>query len=113
MSISVVPETTTASNTYGTTTSLAASATTTLVSIPSSAAGYKVRGLVCSGNADGFFFIQVNSSTIVSGRIHSSNRTLEISLPNPVSVTAASVVELKVTNQGLGAADYESTLLGE
>jgi hypothetical protein len=102
-----------ANNSYGQSLSLANGVTATLVNIASSTAGYKIRGLNCTGNGDGYFFIQVAGVTILSGRTRWSHPTVYISLPNPVSVTTASAVTLKVTNESGSTADYEGTLLGE
>lgn len=101
-----------ANNTYGTTTSLANAATGTLVNIASSTAGYKITGFQGTGTGDGYFFIQVAGSTILSGRINVTQKSVSVLLPNPVSVTTATAVTLKVTNESGSTADFEGTLLG-
>lgn len=101
-----------ASNTWGQSLALTAGATGTLASIASSVAGYQIKGLVAHGTGDGYWFLQVASITVLSGRTRSTSPTLALSLPNGVSVPAASLVTLKVTNESGSTADYEATLLG-
>lgn len=103
---------TNANNTYGIAVGVAVSSTASVISIPSSTAGYKITGFVATGEGDGYFFVQINGSTIFSGHIDVNNKSEKVILPNPVSVSTGSVVDLKVTNQGLGIAAYEATLLG-
>lgn len=86
--------------------------TSTIINIASSTAGYKINGFVGHGTGDGLFFLQIGGITILSGRTRSTLPTLTMPLPNPISVTTASVVALKVTNESGSTADYEATLLG-
>lgn len=113
----------TVSNTIATTSSVAndnfaqalattSGATATVINIASSVAGYQIKGMVCHGTGEGYFFIQINSVTVLSGRIRSTQPTLNINLPNGIAVTTASVVALKVTNESVSTADFEATLLG-
>jgi hypothetical protein len=104
--------TTAAQNNLGTATSLANAATATIVNITSSAAGYQINGFVAHGTGDGYWFVQVAGSTILSGRTRWSQPTCIIALPNPVTVTTASAVTLQVTNESGSTANYEGTLLG-
>lgn len=100
-------------NNFGSTTALANAATGTLVNIPSSAAGFKLMGFTATGTGDGYFFVQVASVTVFSGRIHVGQKSIEVQLPNPQLVTTASNVTLKVTNESGSTADFEATLLGQ
>lgn len=101
-----------ASNQWGQSLALTAGATGTLASIASSVAGYQVKGFIAHGTGDGYWFLQVASVTLLSGRTRASMPTLIVSLPNGVAVATASVVALKVTNESGSTADYEATLLG-
>lgn len=101
-----------ASDNWGQSLALTAGATGTLVSIASSAAGYKIKGLVAHGTGDGYFFIQAASLTVLSGRIRSTAPMLTVTLPNGINVPTGSLVALKVTNESGSTADYEATLLG-
>ena len=89
-----------------------AAATATVVNIASATAGYRVAGIVANGTGDGYFFIQINSVTIISGRTRSTMPTLLMMLPNSIVIAAGSNVTLKVTNESGSTADYEATLLG-
>ena len=97
---------------FGQVLSVTSGSTVNIVSIPSSVAGYQIRGMLCSGIGDGTFAIQVNSSTVISGKIRSTSPNLIIVLPNGIPVTTGSNVVLRVTNESGSTADYESTLLG-
>lgn len=101
-----------ASNTWGQALAVTAGATGTLASIASSVAGYQITGLVAHGTGDGYWFLQVASVTVLSGRTRSTSPTLALSLPNGVSVPTGSLVTLKVTNEAGSTADFEATLLG-
>ena len=87
-------------------------ATPTVISIASTTAGYQVKGLICHGTGDGYFFIQIGSVTILSGRTRSTLPTLQILLPNGINIATGSVLSVKVTNESGSTADYEVTLLG-
>lgn len=101
-----------ASNQWGQSLALTAGATGTLASIASSAAGYQAKGFIAHGTGDGYWFLQVASVTLLSGRTRASMPTLIVSLQNGIAVAAGSVVALKVTNESGSTADYEATLLG-
>ena len=101
-----------ASNNWGQALAVTAGATGTLASIASSLAGYQIKGIVAHGTGDGYFFVQVASVTVLSGRTRATAPMLVVFLPNGISVPAASLVTLKVTNECGSTADYEATLLG-
>lgn len=101
-----------ASNNWGQALAVTAGATGTLASIASSVAGYQINGIVAHGTGDGYFFVQVASVTVLSGRTRATAPMLIVSLPNGISVPTASLVTLKVTNESGSTADYEATLLG-
>lgn len=101
-----------ASNNYSSITGLAAGATTTIVSITSSAVGYSIGGLSITGTGEGYFFIQVAGITVLSSRTTNTQRSNVISLPNPLAVSTGSAVVLRVTNEGGASSDYEATLFG-
>ena len=69
-------------------------------------------GLIGHGTGDGYFVVQVNGSTVFSGRTRATLPTLVITLPNGIAPTAGSVIALKVTNESGSTADYDATLLG-
>jgi hypothetical protein len=87
-------------------------ATVTVINIASSVANYQVKGMICHGTGDGYFFVQVNAVTVFSGRTRATQPVLIISLPNGIPVTTGSSVALKVTNESGSTADFEATLLG-
>jgi len=101
-----------ASNQWGQALTLTAGATATLVAIASSAPGYQVTGFVANGLGDGYFFVQVGSVTVLSGRIRSTAPVFALTLPNGISVPAGSAVALKVTNESGSTTDFEAILLG-
>ena len=101
-----------ANNAFGQAIGLTSGATATLASIPGSAPGYQIKGLVANGLGDGYFTIQVASATVLSGRIRSTLPTLSIILPNGIAIAAGSLVTLRVTNESADTADFEATLLG-
>lgn len=101
-----------AANQWGQALSVTAGATATLASIASSAAGYRIAGFTSNGLGDGYFFVQVASITILSGRIRSTAPVYTITLPNGINVPTGSLVALKVTNESGSTADFEATLLG-
>ena len=92
--------------------SLVSGATATVVNIASSVTGYQIKGMICHGTGDGYFFIQVGGVTVISGRTRSTAPMLSLVLLNGIPVTTGSVVALKVTNESGSTADYEVTLLG-
>lgn len=86
--------------------------TVTLTNIPTTTAGYRIDGLIGTGTGDGYFTVQINSTTILSGRIRASMPTLYLMLPKGIPVTAGSSVTLKVTNESGSTANFDGTLLG-
>lgn len=105
--------TSSAKNNWGQVVAVAAGVTQTIINIPSSVSGYRLKGLLAHGIGDGYFVVQVSSTTVFSGRIRSSAPMLIVMLPNGVAVPTGSTVSLKVTNETGSTADYEATLLGE
>jgi hypothetical protein len=101
-----------ASNGWGSAVGVVAGETATLTELLSSPEGYRIKGFTANGTGDGYFFVQINSMTILSGRIRSTAPVYLITLPNGVLVTPASRVSLKVTNESGSTADFEATLLG-
>ena len=91
---------------------VAAGSTPTVLSIASTIAGYQVKGLLCHGTGDGYFFVQVNGLTIVSGRTRATAPMLQLLLPNGIGIATGSALTVKVTNESGTTADYEITLLG-
>lgn len=98
-----------ARNFWGQSLAQTAGSTATLASISS---GYRVMGFVAHGTGDGYFTIQVNSATVLSGRIRLSAPMLVVILGAGFDVVAGSLVTLRVTNESGSTADYEATLLG-
>ena len=100
------------SSIWGQALSVVAGATPTVMSIGSTTAGYQLKGLIAHGTGDGYFVAQVNGTTVVSGRTRSTAPMLQIVLPNGISITTGSVLNIKVTNESGSTADYDITLLG-
>ena len=101
-----------AANVLGQSLAVTAGATATLVNVAINVSGYQVKGLVAHGTGDGYFAVQINNVTVLSGRIRSSLPTLVMTLPNGIAVTSGQTVKLNVTNESGSTADYEATLLG-
>jgi hypothetical protein len=97
---------------WGQAVAITSGATATLASIPSSATGYQIKGFVAIGTGDGYFFVQIASVTVLSGRIRAAMPMCVITLPNGILVTTGEAVALKVTNESGSTADFEATLLG-
>lgn len=102
-----------AKNSFGQAVALAAGATATLATVLSAPAGFKLKGVIATGNGDAYVFVQINSITVLSGRTKWTVPTLELILPNGVEVATGATVAIKVTNECGSIADYEATLLGE
>lgn len=102
----------TGSNPWGQATAATNGTTTTLVNIASSVAGYEIKGMVAHGTGDGYFFITVAGTTVLSTRTRATSPVSFIQLLNGISVTTGSVVALKVTNESGSTADYDGSLLG-
>lgn len=100
------------SSVWGQALSLVATATATIASANSTPAGYQIKGLLCHGTGDGYFFLQVNGSTVASGRTRSTAPMLQIVFSNGIAVSTGATVATKVTNESGSTADYEATLLG-
>lgn len=113
VSMATMPSTPVANDVWGQQTSITNSSTVTVASIGSSPAGYQIKGFVAHGTGDGYWFITVAGTTVLSGRTRWSNPTLTVNLPNGISVTTASAVLLQVTNESGSTANYEGTLLGQ
>lgn len=103
---------TAANNLWAQSLALTAGATATIANIPSTVAGYQIKGFIAHGTGDGYFVIQIAGVTVLSGRTRSTMPTLPILLINGISVATGSNVSLKVTNEAGSTADYEATLLG-
>ena len=97
---------------WGQSLAVVAGATATVVNIVSAPVGYQIKGMLCHGTADGYFSIQVDGVTQVSGRTRSTAPMLQLILPNGIGVTTAANVTVRVTNESGSTADYELTLLG-
>lgn len=107
-SVSLLP----ANNNWGQSIAVTSGSTSTIISIASSISGYQLRGFIVHGTGDGYWTVQVASTTVYSGRTRSTLPSLVIALPNGVAVTTGSLVTLRVTNESGSTADYEATLLG-
>lgn len=101
-----------ANNAWGQALAVTNAATATLASV-SAPAGYQIKGLVCHGNGDGYFAVQVASVTVLSGRTRATMPTLIICLPDGIPVSTGAAVALKVTNESGSTADFEGSLLGK
>lgn len=102
----------TGSSTWAQSLAVTAGSTPTVISIASTIANYQVKGMLCHGTGDGYFFIQIAGITIVSGRTRVTAPMLQLLLPNGIGITAGSALTVKVTNESGSTADYEITLLG-
>lgn len=101
-----------AANLWSQALAVTAGATATLVSVLVNSAGYQVKGFIAHGTGDGYFYVQINSATVLSGRTRATMPTLVITLPNGVAVASGQTVSLTVKNESGSTADYEATLLG-
>lgn len=101
----------TAKDFWGQSLALTAGATGTLASL-TSASAYQVKGMVAHGTGDGYFFIQVASMTVLSGRIRATAPVLTVVLEDGINVVAGALVTFQVTNESGSTADFEATLLG-
>ena len=97
---------------WGQTLAVTAGMTATIVNIVNSTAAYRCNGMVCHGTGDGYFAIQVDAVTLVSGRTRSTAPMLILPLAGGVAINTGSNVTLKVTNESGSTADFEATLLG-
>jgi hypothetical protein len=86
--------------------------TATVVNLLNTPAGYQIKGMLCHGTGEGYFFIQINNLTVASGRIRLTKPMIEVYFKNGISVPTGSQVTLKVTNESTSTADYEVTLFG-
>lgn len=109
LSVMVVP----AATLWGQALSVTTTSTATIVNILTSISNYKIKGFICHGLGDGYFFVQVNGATVLSTRTRASFPVANIILPNGIAVPANSQITLKVTNESGSTSDYEGTLLGE
>lgn len=101
-----------AANAWGQALALTAGETGTIASIPAAATGYQITGFIAHGTGDGYWSVQVDSITVLSGRTRAAMPCLTIMLPNGIAVTPGSMVALKITNESGSTADYEATMLG-
>ena len=99
-------------NKWGQLPGLSANATSAIITIPSSAVGYQVKGIIAHGTGDGYWLLLITNVPVLSGRTRSSCPNFAVILQNGISVPSGSLVELRVTNEAGSTADYEATLLG-
>jgi hypothetical protein len=100
-----------ANNTYGLTTALAVNATATIVSFVAGP-GYKFKGFVARGTADGRYFVTFNGVTVYALGSDIAEPNVILTLPNPDASAGSTTVAIKVTNIGSVTGDYEATILG-
>lgn len=103
---------TTANNTVGELMGVSVGTTVQLVSL-TAGDNYKLHGFLACGNADGYFVLTVDETKQVSGRSSVMEKTVQVAFPLGVSVAQGSLVELWVTNEGLGPADFDGAIFGE
>ena len=101
-----------AANTWGQALTVVSGATAPLASLLVNSAGYQVKGFIAHGTGDGYFSVQINNVTVLSGRTRVSLPTLVITLPNGIAVATGQTVSFTVKNESGSTADYEATLLG-
>lgn len=101
-----------ANNSWGSATALTNSASTVLASLIGGS-NLSIKGIICHGTADGYFFVQINMVTVFSGRTRSTLPMFTITLPNGIVLPAGATATLNVTNESGSTANYEGTLLGE
>lgn len=97
---------------WGQSLAVTAGATPTIVNIASTTAAYQLKGIIAHGTGDGYFFVQINGTTIVSGRTRSTAPMLQLVLANGIGIATGSSLTVKVTNESNSTADFEVTLLG-
>jgi hypothetical protein len=102
-----------ANNVYGTVASIAPAATATIASVPAAVATYRIRGILATATGNARVRVDVNGTTVIVGRIHSSSRVLFIPLPNGIDVGTGDTIDLKVTSESPVTISAEGTLLGE
>lgn len=73
----------------------------------------KVRGFSATGEGDGYFALQVEGATILSGRIHMGRKSIVVSNFVGDMVEDSVTVSLKVTNESLLTSNFEGTILAE
>lgn len=96
---------------YGTATSVAVTVTATLVSY-TAVAGDRLAGFTGTGTRSGYFFVQVNGTTVMSGRAWTTNQNAVITPTIVKTLAVGDAVVLKVTNESPtnDTGNFEGTL---
>jgi len=102
-----------ATNTFGTSGSIADTVTGTLVDYTAGTA-FKLRGFSATGEGQGYFALQIGvGTTKYSGATSVANKIARIILPNPEAVASSTRVLLLVTNQNGDTRSFEGVIFGE
>jgi hypothetical protein len=74
---------------------------------------YRLRGFTGTGNGDGEWSLQINSTEVAFGYTNVLNRVETVYLGNPISILSSDTVSLVVTNRGDATTNYRGIILGE
>ena len=102
-----------ATNTFGTSGSIADGVTGTIIDYTAGTA-YKLRGFSATGEGQGYFALQIGvGTTKYSGATSVANKIAQVILPNPEAVASSTRVLLVVTNQNGDTRNFEGCIFGE
>ena len=102
-----------ATNTYGTSGSIADNALGTLVDYMTGTS-FKLRGFTATGEGQGYFSLQIGvGSTKYSYYTSIADKTARMFLPNPEAIASSTRVILTVTNQNGDTRNFEGVVIGE
>jgi hypothetical protein len=87
-------------------------ATTVDVLAYAAPAGWGFEGVVVSGNADGLFTVLYGADTAWAIRTNAMRPSETLVLPRPDRRAGGTLVKVRVTNLGLGSANYQVALFG-
>lgn len=74
---------------------------------------YKLRGFIATGDGDGDWSLKLNGVEVSFGFNHIMERSIQVYMNNPISITSTDTVTLSVTNRGDATTNYRSVILGE
>lgn len=103
----------TATNTYGSVSTVVNDTTGTVVNIGSVGSGFKLKGFYATGSGQGYYSLLVNGTPRLFYRTNIADKVADVILPNPDSLSAGDQVLLKVVNENGDTQDFEGIILGE
>lgn len=98
--------------TYGTVQALAPGASGVVTQVVASN-NFGFRGITATGSGDGYFELQVNNTTLLSGRIHAIERNLNLSVLGAYVIENGITITLRVRNDSESLCSYEGVIIGE